>query len=108
LAGEGDAPASACSRSRFVAATFRGRARVRLRRLVGATHKAAELIDDLVRLEAAKGFLEKSTLIKRIIALPSLQEPPSNEKFTRLSTLERIHCREPSWLENVFSGKSMI
>lgn len=57
-----------------------------------ATRKAAELLDDLVRIEAAKGFLEKSTLIKRIIALPSLQEPPSNEKFTRLSTAERIRC----------------
>ena len=61
-------------------------------KLTPATRKAAELIDDLVRLEAAKGFLEKSTLIKRIIALPSLQEPPSNEKFTRLSTVERIRC----------------
>jgi len=60
--------------------------------LTAATRKAAELIDDLVQLEAAKGFLEKSTLIKRIIALPSLQEPPSNEKFTRLSTVELIHC----------------
>jgi len=60
--------------------------------LTPATRKAAELLDDLVRLEAAKGFLGKSTLIKRIIALPSLQEPPSNEKFTRLSTVERIRC----------------
>ncbi len=60
--------------------------------LTRATRKAAELIDDLNRLEAAKGFLEKSTLIKRIIALPSLQEPPSNEKFTGLSTAERIRC----------------
>jgi hypothetical protein len=60
--------------------------------LTPATRKAAELIDDLVRLEAAKGFLGKSTLIKRIIALPSLQEPPSNEKLTGLSTAERIRC----------------
>ncbi len=60
--------------------------------LTPATRKAAELIDDLVRFEAAKGYLEKSTLIKRIIALPSLQEPPSNEKFTGLSTAERIRC----------------
>ena len=60
--------------------------------LTPATRKAAELIDDLVRLEAAEGFLEKSTLIKRIMALPSLQEPPSNEKFTGLSTVERIRC----------------
>lgn len=60
--------------------------------LTPATRKAVEPIDDLVRLEAAKGYLEKSALIKRIIALPSLQAPPSNEKFTRLSTAERIHC----------------
>jgi hypothetical protein len=61
-------------------------------KLTPATRKAAQLIDDLVRLEAAKGFLEKSTLIKRIITLPSLQEPPSNDKFTGLSTAERIRC----------------
>jgi hypothetical protein len=60
--------------------------------LAPATRRAAELLDDLVRLEAAKGFLGKSTLIRRIIALPSLQEPPSNTSFTKLSTTERIHC----------------
>ncbi len=37
--------------------------------LKAATRKAAELIDDLVQFEAAKSFLQKSTLIKRIIAL---------------------------------------
>lgn len=57
-----------------------------------AARQAAELIDDLVRLEAAKGFLRKSTLIARIIALPSLQEPPSDRSFIRLSTAERIRC----------------
>ena len=60
--------------------------------LAPATRRAAELLDDLVRLEAAKGFLGKSTLIRRIIALPSLQEPPSNASFTKLSTTARIHC----------------
>ena len=57
-----------------------------------ATRQAAEVIDDLVRLEAAKGFLEKSTLIARVLALPSLQERPGHGKFTRLSTAERIRC----------------
>jgi hypothetical protein len=66
--------------------------RAKAPKLTPATRKAAELIDDLVRFEAAKGFLEKSMLINRIIALPSLQKPPSNEKFTRLSTLKRIRC----------------
>ncbi|MCI4679008.1 TniQ family protein [Rhodoblastus acidophilus] len=60
--------------------------------LTPATRKAAELIDDFVRLEAAKGFLQKSALIARIIALPSLQEPPSDRSFIRLSTAERIRC----------------
>ena len=54
----------------------------------------AELIDDLVRLEAAKGLLDKSALIERILALPSLPEQPRIEKFTRLSTAERIRCLE--------------
>jgi len=57
-----------------------------------ATRQAAELIDDLVRLEATKGFLNKSTLIARVLALPSLQERPCLQKFTRLSTAERIRC----------------
>jgi len=31
-------------------------------------------------------------LAKRLITLPSLQEPPSNQKFPKLSTAERSHC----------------
>ena len=57
-----------------------------------ATRQAAELIDDLVRLEAAKSFLNKSTLIARILALPSFQERPSRAEFTSLSTARRIRC----------------
>jgi hypothetical protein len=39
--------------------------------LTPATRKAAELIDDLVRLEAAKGFLEKENALRarRILCL---------------------------------------
>jgi hypothetical protein len=57
-----------------------------------ATRQAAELIDDLVRLEAAKDFLEKSALIERILALPALEEPPNPRSFTRLSTKQRLRC----------------
>jgi hypothetical protein len=57
-----------------------------------ATRKAAELIDDMVRLEAAKGFLTKSALIDRLTALPSLQKPEDHRSFIRLSTAERIRC----------------
>ncbi len=60
--------------------------------LTPAARKAAELIDDLIRLEATKGFLQKSALIERISALPSLQNSPSHLKFARLSTLERLRC----------------
>ena len=44
-----------------------------------ATRRSAELIDDLVRLEAAKGFLDKSALIIRVLTLPALEgaEDPS-------------------------------
>lgn len=58
------------------------------------TRQSADLIDDLVRLEEATGLLDKSALIERILALPSLQERSRFEKFTRLSTAERIRCLE--------------
>jgi hypothetical protein len=57
-----------------------------------ATREAAELIDDLVRLEAAKGFLANSGLIDRIVALPSLETPTDHRRFNRLSTRERLRC----------------
>ncbi len=57
-----------------------------------ATRRSAELIDDLVRLEAAKGFLDKSALIIRVLTLPALEKRPRADRFTRLSTAERIRC----------------
>jgi hypothetical protein len=57
-----------------------------------ATRRSAELIDDLVRLEAAKGFLDKSALIMRVLTLPALEERPRADRLTRLSTAERIRC----------------
>lgn len=61
-------------------------------KLAAATRQAAELIDDLVRIEAAKGFLGRSGLAERLLALPSLQNPPCDLKFTKLSTAERLRC----------------
>ncbi|VTZ26964.1 hypothetical protein MPC4_330021 [Methylocella tundrae] len=52
----------------------------------------AELIDDLVRLEAAKGFSGRSALAARLRALPSLQDPPCDREFTKLSTVDRLYC----------------
>lgn len=50
------------------------------------------MIDDLVRLETAKGFLKRSSLISRLLTLPSLQTSRSHRKFNSLSTAERIRC----------------
>lgn len=61
-------------------------------KLAAEARKAAELIDDPVRLEAVKGFLARSALTERLLALPSLQDPPCDQKFTRLSTAERLRC----------------
>jgi len=68
----------------------------------------AELIDDLVRIEAAKGFLGRSALTGRLLALPSLQDPPCDQKFTNLSTAERLRCLmrlesgfDPQWREHL-------
>jgi hypothetical protein len=61
-------------------------------KLTPTTRKAAELIDDLVRIVTAKGILHKSTLIERILALPSLQDALCDRRFNKLSTIERIRC----------------
>lgn len=61
-------------------------------KLAAATRKAAELIDDLVRLEAAKGFSGRSALTARLLALPALQDPPCDRKFRQLSTVGRLDC----------------
>ena len=61
-------------------------------RLARATRRSVDLIDDLVRLEAAKGVLDRSALIGRVLALPVLEKPTGAESFARLSTAERIRC----------------
>ena len=48
--------------------------RARAPKLAAPVRKVAEMIDDLVRIEAAKGFLGGSALTGRLLALPSLQD----------------------------------
>jgi len=60
--------------------------------LTRTTRRSAELLDDLVRLEAAKGVLGKSALMRIVLTLPSLEERPRRDNFARLSTAERIRC----------------
>ncbi len=82
--------------------------RARAPKLAASVRKVAELIDDLVRIEAAKGFLGRSALSGRLLALPSLQDPPCHQKFTNLSTAERLRCLmrlesgfDPGWREHL-------
>src|SRR5208283_1237106 len=82
--------------------------RARAPKLAASVRKVVELIDDLVLIEAAKGFLGRSALSGRLLALPSLQDPPCDQKFTNLSTAERLHCLmrlesgfDPGWREDL-------
>lgn len=58
--------------------------------LTRAIRRSADLIDDLVRLEAARGVLDRSALIVRVLALPTLVKPPCADSFARLATAERV------------------
>ena len=57
-----------------------------------ATRRGVDLIDDLVRWEAAEGILVRSALIARVLALPTLENRAGGDSFARLSTAERIRC----------------
>ena len=61
-------------------------------RLARATRRGVDLIDDLVRWEAAEGVLARSALIARVLALPTLGRRAGGDSFARLSTAERIRC----------------
>ena len=58
-------------------------------RLPAAVRRAARLIDDLCRLEARAGLLERSELVERLMLLPSLFEP-KGRRLTQLSSAERV------------------
>lgn len=84
-------------------------------KLAAAARKAVELIDDLVRIEAAKGFLARSALSGRLLALPSLQDPPCDQKFTNLSTAARFRCLirlesgcDPRWREHLCADSDPV
>jgi hypothetical protein len=66
--------------------------RAREPKLDPETRQVAELIDDLVRIESVKRFSGRSALTARLLALPSLQDPPCDREFTKLSTVDRLYC----------------
>ncbi|MES0037511.1 TniQ family protein [Mesorhizobium sp. M0046] len=57
-----------------------------------ATRRFERCLHDMLRMEAAKGFLAKSSLIARLLSLPTAVDPGSARTLINLSSAARIRC----------------
>lgn len=57
-----------------------------------ATRRLERCIHDILRLEVAKGFLAKSSLIARLLSLPTAVDSNSARTLINLSSVARIRC----------------